>query len=365
MKKYGIVTYSKHFNFVNFGSMLQCYALQQALGKLGVDNVVIDYRNDALLTKDINDPLRNMRDGRFLSRLGCRLSYPQIRKVNRKFDDFWNDHYNKTDIVYTSHNFNELEFDGFICGSDTIWDINESEGFDRGFFADFECMCGKHNISYSPSLGDRPFVEADRKRLTEVLRNFSHISMRETNNIGIIDSCTELPINKTIDPTLLLDRSDYESIVSEPQQDRPYILLYSRTYNSEMIKFADKLAKKHKLRVVEISLRIQHFYKHKMAYNTGVDEFLGLVKNAEFVVTNSYHGAIFAMQFRREFYVFSRADCSNKIKVLLEMAGLDERLQVTADGEEQPVIDYGNVWDRLLKEREGSLRYLKTALNIE
>lgn len=364
MKKYGIVTYSKYFNFVNYGSMLQCYALQQALNKLGVDNTVIDYRNDALLTKNIDDPLKNMRDRRLISRLGCRLSYPQIRKANKKFNEFWDSHYRKTDKIYTSKDFDELDFDGYICGSDTIWDIDESEGFDKGFFADFDCMQGKHNISYSPSLGDRPFEEGDRTELTKRLRNFKHISMRETNNIGIIESCTELPVVKTIDPTLLLDASDYESIVTEPKHNKPYILLYSREYNSEMVKFADKLAKKYKLKVIEISLRIQNCYKHKMAYNTGVDEFLGLVKNAELVITNSYHGAIFAMQFDREYYVFSRSGCSNKIKVLLQMAGLEDRMLTSSESPEQNRIDYVDVWERIREHRKGSLRYLSEALDI-
>lgn len=76
-RRYGIVTQTKYYNFVNFGAMLQCYALQQALNKLGVDNTVVDYRTDPLLLTDIDDPLKSMQDSRFLSRLGCRLSYLQ------------------------------------------------------------------------------------------------------------------------------------------------------------------------------------------------------------------------------------------------------------------------------------------------
>ncbi len=365
MFKYGIVTHSKYFNFVNYGSMLQCYALQQTLNKLSVDNTVIDYRNDALLSMDVNNPLKNMRDVRFASRIGCLISYPSIRKANKKFNAFWSEYYRKTDEVYTSENFNKLDFDGYICGSDTIWDINESEGFDRGFFADYECMLGKNNISYSPSVGDRPFTEMDREELTLMLENFKSISVREISNIGILESCTNKKIVRTLDPTLLLECHEYEKITKESSYTKPYILLYSREYNSEMVKFADKLAQKYKLKVIEISLRIQNCFKHKMAYNTGVDEFLGLVKNAEYVITNSYHGAIFAMQFRREYYVFSRSGCSNKIQALLNLVGLDERLLTSADCEEQMKIDYNNVWDIIKIERQKSIEYLKTALNME
>ena len=113
-RRYGIVTQTKYYNFVNFGAMLQCYALQQALNKLGVDNTVVDYRTDPLLLTDIDDPLKSMQDSRFLSRLGCRLSYPAIHRANRKFDAFWEKNYRKTPKVYTSQNFNELDFDGYI-----------------------------------------------------------------------------------------------------------------------------------------------------------------------------------------------------------------------------------------------------------
>lgn len=70
-RRYGIVTQTKYYNFVNFGAMLQCYALQQALNKLGVDNTVVDYRTDPLLLTDIDDPLKSMQDSRFLSRLAA------------------------------------------------------------------------------------------------------------------------------------------------------------------------------------------------------------------------------------------------------------------------------------------------------
>ena len=88
-RRYGIVTQTKYYNFVNFGAMLQCYALQQALNKLGVDNTVVDYRTDPLLLTDIDDPLKSMQDSRFLSRLGCRLSRSEERRVGKECRSRW------------------------------------------------------------------------------------------------------------------------------------------------------------------------------------------------------------------------------------------------------------------------------------
>lgn len=361
-KKYGIVTYHKYFNFVNYGSMLQCYAMQQALNKLGVENEVVDYCNDALLDKDIDDPIKNMWDKRFLSTFGCRLSYPEIHKVNKKFENFWNLHYRKTPQKYTSKNFNELSYDGYIIGSDTVWCTEESEGFDDGFFANYGCMKGKNNITYSASVGDTGFQEKDRATLTGLLKNFKNIAVRENVNLGILSDCTQQEIFCSIDPTLLLDVEDYTKLEAPLATDRPYLLLYSRQYNKEMFAFAEKVAKKRNLQIIDISLRKQNMFKHKMAYNTGVEEFLTLTKNADCVVTNSYHGAIFAIQYRRDFYVFTRTQAGNKISFLLDRFGLSGRLMTnSAQGEKQP-IDYSAVWNLITSEREKSLEYLRSSL---
>ena len=110
-----------------------------------------------------------------------------------------------------------------------------------------------------------------------------------------------------IDPTLLLEYEDYDVLASDRLVEEKYLLIYSRRYNSKMEDYAERMAKQNGWKIVEISLRATNAEKgHIMFYQAGVEEFLSLVKHAEFVVTNSFHGIILSAQFRRQFVIFSR-----------------------------------------------------------
>lgn len=366
-KTYGIVSYNYYGNFMNYGSMLQSYALQKVLDKLGVDNVIVDYCTDALLDKDPDHPTKNMHDKNFISRLNCYLSLPAIRRCNKKFEQFWNTQYKKTEKKYTSANFNELQLDGYVCGSDTIFCIQESEGFDDGFFANYSCMKDKHCVAYAASFGDATFSESESEVLNQRLNNFSSILLREDTMLDYVKEHLNGTVERVIDPTLLLKPEEYKDITGEQPKEEPYVLVYSRRYNPKMLEYADKLAKKHNLKVIEISLRALNAWKHKMAYDAGIEEFLSLVKNAQYVVTNSFHGMVFGLQFSKDLYVFSRESANNKISDLLETVGAKHRLltEVPQGDIEKDAIDYARVHQRLAVEREKSIGFLKQVLETE
>ena len=102
---------------------------------------------------------------------------------------------------------------------------------------------------------------------------------------------------------------------------------------------------------------------HIMRYDAGVEEFLALVRNAECVVTNSFHGMIFSVQFRRPFVVFSRAQCDNKLEELLGLLGLRDRLMVKGD-EKTVAIDYDCVHEKIEKARKVSVDFLEMELGL-
>ena len=172
-------------------------------------------------------------------------------------------------------------------------------------------------------------------------------------------------VDEVIDPTLLLEPEEYAQIISKPEKKYiPYVLVYSRRYNREMIEFAERLAQKHNLKVIEISLRAMNMWKHHMAYDAGIEEFLGLVKNAEYVVTNSFHGMVFGLQFSKDLYVFARESAKKKIGVLLEKIGGSHRLLTNIPSGELECegINYKKVHEILKKERNRSIRLLEQAL---
>lgn len=366
MKTFGTVSYNIYCNFTNYGSALQTWALNQAIGKLGHRSKLIDYCPDVLADKDPLNPFSNMWDKDEESRRMCELTLPAIRENHKKFDAFYRTRFDKTK-EYTSSNFNDVteEVDGFVCGSDTIF-CTEEFGFDDGYFANYDCMKNGYTVAYAASFGDPHFDDTTYPILNDRLQNFKALGIRENLMIPYVREHTNVPVQKVLDPTLLLTADEYAEIVdceSERRTQDKYLLLYSRRYNQAMEEYAIALAKKNGWKIVEISLRAVNADKgHLMAYDAGVEEFLSLVKNAEFVVTNSFHGMIFSVQFRREFAVFSRHQCDTKIAELLALFGLSDRMMVDG-GEQYKEIDYEDVHRRIETEREKSLAFLQNALN--
>ena len=125
----------------------------------------------------------------------------------------------------------------------------------------------------------------------------------------------------------------------------------------------EKIAAENGWKIVEISLRAENASRHRMFYEAGVEQFLSLVKHAAFMVTNSYHGMIFALHHRRPFCVFSREQCDTKIAELLNIIQLNDRFKTVNDGLLPPAIDYDAVHARIALERERSLRVMEDALN--
>jgi hypothetical protein len=370
MKRFGQVSYNIYCNFTNYGSALQSWALQQIINRLGAgkwESVLVDYCPNILLDKDPLNPFKNMWDKDAESRRMCELSLSAIRENYEKFDEFYHKKFNRTQCKYTAENFNDIvsdeRIDGFVCGSDTIFCIDEFD-FDDGYYANFNCMRGK-SVAYAASFGDSHFDSQSYSILNKQLQNFKAIGLREEQMLPYVSDKVQVPTEKVVDPTLLLTYKDYDTIATERLIKEKYILLYSRRYNSAIEEFAEKLAKENGWKIVEISLRATNADKgHIMFYHAGVEEFLSLVKYSEFVVTNSFHGMIFSVQYSRPLAIFSREQCDTKIDELLELFGLSYRKMITGTEKCIKKIDYKEVHQRIEEARNLSLKFLKKELEI-
>lgn len=366
MKRFGTISYNIYGNFTNYGSALQTWALHQAIGKTKNIPVLIDYCPDVLADKDPLNPFKNMWDQDKESRRMVELSMPAIRENHAKFDTFYHGRFIRTAKKYTSVNFNDVmsdeALDGFICGSDTIFCPDEF-GFDDGFYANYDVMRSR-SAAYAASFGDPHFTEEAYQILNERIKNFNALGIRENQMIPYFKAYTQVPVQRVIDPTLLLTEEEYEPIIADKQLTDKYLLLYSRRFSSVMEDYAERLAEEKGWKIVDISLRATNAEKgHIMRYDAGVEEFLSLVKNAEYVVTNSFHGAIFSVQFRRPFVIFSREQCNNKIAELLDFFGIRDRMLVTGE-EKFKEIDYEIVHHNIANERVESMTFLKMELTI-
>lgn len=369
MLRFGTVSYNIYANFTNYGSALQTWALHQAINLIGKEKwqaVLVDYCPDVLKDKNPLMPFGNLWDKDEESRRMCELSLPAIQVNYKKFQEFYKTRFIRTERKYTAKNFNDIvaneAIDGFVCGSDTIFCIDEF-GFDNGYYANYSCMKNGYAVAYAGSFGDSHFKENDYKILNQRIKNFKAVGLREQEMIPYVEEQTDVPVQRVLDPTLLLPTKTYNEKLTVPRIIKEkYILYYSRRYNPKMEKYVEKIAQEHHWEIVEISLRAVNAMKHKMFYEAGVEEFLSLIKYAEFVVTNSYHGMIFSIQYKRPFAIFSREQCDTKNRELLQILNLSDRLNAYNKDLAEVPVDYDNVYSIIETERENSLRFLKREL---
>ena len=369
MKKIGIVSYNIYCNFTNYGSALQSWAMNQVVARLGYKPIMVDYCPEVLKDKNPLDPFKNMWDKDEESRRMCALTMPAIQENYKKFDTFYHQRFNRSKKAYDCKNFNEIVNDeslsGFLCGSDTIFCVDEF-GIDDGYYANYDSM-KNHSISYAASFGDSHFTTETYQLLDDRLKNFKALGIREKGMIPYIRERVSVPVDKVLDPTLLLSEQDYNTISADEScvPNEPYLLLYARRYNPQMEAYAIRLAKENNWKIVEISLRATNAEKgHIMRYDAGVEEFLALTKSAQYVITNSFHSMIFAVQFRRPFIIFSREQCDTKIDELITLLGLGNHKFVTGIELFPPQINYEEVFERLKPSREASLLFLGHSLEL-
>lgn len=367
LKNIGIVSYNIYCNFTNYGSALQSWALTQAVETLGYHAKLIDYCPDVLADMNPLNPFKHIWDKDEESRRMCELTLPAIKENYYKFDKFYHERFDKTKKKYTSTNFNNIvleeKIDGFVCGSDTIFCPDEF-GIDDGYYANYDCM-KKNSVAYAASFGDPHFTKDTFKVLNERLQNFKAFGLRENLMIPYVKEHTTVPVQKVIDPTLLLTSTDYDKIACERIVPENYLLLYARRYNPKMTEYAEKIATENGWKIIDISLRATNAERgHQMFYEAGVEEFLSLVKHSEYVVTNSFHGMIFSVQYRKPFVVFSREQCNTKIEELLTLFGLSDRILKSETKALEDFIDYKNVYVNIDSARKESLDFLSNEIRL-
>ena len=376
MKRIGIISYNIFCNFTNYGSALQSFALSEAIRNISSDYfegdvapVLVPYCPKVDEDSNPLNPIKKMWDQDEVMRNNIQLLEGSIKSNAAKFDAFFDRYFeHTTKKTFVANDFREIKresIDGFICGADTIFCTKEF-GFDDGYFARFEEMKSSFCCSYAASFGDSDITDAFLEELKTKVDSFSFLGIREPGLVPYLSSVTNVPVKRVLDPTLLFDKSKYETIEAAADSlptTEPYLLMYSRRRNPKMEAFAEKIAKDQGLKIVEISLR-GDVGDHIQKYDAGVEEFLRLVDGASFVVTNSFHGLIFAAIYHKPFFVFSMEQADLKISNLLSSIGLGRRLLVTGFEEEAGnlAIDFAEMEKKLLPLRKESWIFLKDEL---
>ena len=249
-----------------------------------------------------------------------------------------------------------------LSGSDQIWNpkIFPDGRFDPVFFGAFS---HKRKIAYAPSFGIPRIPDGMEEELRTYLESFSHLSVRERQGQGIVRDITGKDVPVVLDPTLLLERTDWAAAARDGGAGRGYILCYCISRPDALAPYIRRLAEETGLPVVQLcGVRQKVHPKARCIFSAGPAEFLGLFRDAAYVCTNSFHGTVFSVQFQKPFFTAvapaeMAAPESSRTFSLLSRLGLGERIIGKGDTADLTApIDWAAVGERLGRERKLSLR---------
>lgn len=369
MKKVGILTYHAAHNY---GSMLQAWALQQYLMKIGIESEDINLRIEGQ-RKLYKFPLKYKSFKEIIySFLSPRITNGLVKQW-QLFEQFIKEELHTTKEEY--HSWKEirsdlpaLSYDAIIVGGDQVWNFSILD-YEESYVLPSE-INGIKKISYSPSMGghfEKYSTDAWKEYITKHLSSFDFLSVRDNDCAAFISEVLSRYVLPVADPTLLLEAKDYECIIHDSKNlPYKYILYYTPWDEPKAEKIAQLISVKYGLPVVttkcSLKFRQNSFVK---IINCGPKEFLGLLKNAEIVCGKSYHLLVFSLLFHKEF-VSIDGDCDARMKGLLTDCNLLDRavkIGTTSINDFSP-IDY-NLIDKVLScIRNTGISYIDSWKNI-
>lgn len=350
-----------HF-YNNFGSVLQAYGLRRILQRLTGGRVdILPYRPK--LPEYVYFQEASLQE--------------QYRKKCEKFEAFRRQHLGMGQGVdqslHTEGRLAEVmqDYSNCVVGSDIVWG-REFSGLDPVYFLQ-PAPENSRRIAYAASviLDSRGDTE-ENDVFARYLPQFDSLSLRETSAAGSIQRFSDKKVAAVLDPTLLLDAADYEEVIieNEEMERKSYLLSYFLTHDPAVVDYTNLLARK-------LGLRAIHYFADYpgrvfaedadcFAF-AGPGEFLGYVKNAACVFTNSFHGTCFSCLYRKPFYTYTaKRAMLSRVKNMACRLGLEDRFFTDFRDLAKATLqtDYVLFEQRLQMERVASLQFLREALGV-
>lgn len=359
--KIGILTFH---NAMNYGAILQCYALQSFVKEhydCGVR--VVDY-TPKYFKKVFYDPMKPLSAYGIKNKVrACAkllLRYKEMKNMSKKYRELNSFISRYIQLSHPKESLQDCDFDVYIVGSDQIWNLELLDN-DTTYLLDF--VDNSRKISYAASFKLSDVDEYAKNAYKKYLSSFDAISVRECNLKDYVIENVGVDAISVIDPTLLVDKNLWESFISgKALIEGDYVLIYHVNRPEKLIEHAFEYAKKNNLKVV--SLNPIKDYTDYIDYSmASISDFLKLIANAMAVFTTSFHGMAFSISYETEFYFEVPENSYNNNERLLDLArklGLESRNIAISDDRNQ--INWVDVNSRLKKERKIAMEFLDKAL---
>ena len=381
MKKIGMCAC---YSTLNYGSMLQAFATQKVIEEFGYESEYIRYKKKKSIRFFIKQIPRLLNGNLMFDKMlevekkVALLYHPDINKKNSRrkaaFERFKDNYYGKFSPVY--YGYDELKqgatnYNSVVVGSDQLWTPG---GLATNFYNLMFVPDEINKISYATSFGVSKIPFYQKKRTKEYLSRINYLSVRETKGAQIVEEISDRKAKVVVDPTLLFSHEKWLQNIPEKRLiEERYIFCYFLGKNDEHRRIAEELHDKTGLKIVCTPF-LDSFVKRDISFgdnqlfDVGPDDFVNLIRGAEYVLTDSFHGSVFSIIHHKQFVTLNRfADGgqsrNSRIDSLCGLLGLEKRRYKGEIYEQirQP-IDYESVDKKLLLLRQKSLEFLENAL---
>ena len=361
--KVGVITFH---SANNYGAVLQTWALQKVLKNLNTTTGVINYHPDII--DGLYDPMK-LKKGLSRSLLKLKL-YIRNKDSLVRYNKFQSFLKNNINLIGDYRTYKELldaklDLDAYIVGSDQVWNPTHTGGYDPAYYLEFAKSASKR-ISYAASLGTDYIVSRYKDDMAKALQSFTNISVRERSTQALIGELAGKPVDVVLDPTLLLDKEDYDEIKVSSKYKKPYILLYSIEKNPQLIEFANKISLSLGMPILQRRPSNGLINQMEPFYTANAGEFLGHIESASYVITNSFHGTVFSILYGTPVVSMLHSDTGKRTEDLLTDLGLTSHILYDInDFDNFDIFKFDNTeetMERIMRLREASMSFLRRSL---
>lgn len=375
----GILTL--YYKSINYGGLLQAYALTKAINNLDFYAKQINYDYRVREKKEFRELLRYNNPADIISKLLTKLKRSRVRQTNSSY--IFEQRINKakefadsiphTNEIYSERNIEKLleEIGIFVVGSDQIWN-----DFSSVFFLDFVPQTyGK--ISYAASMSKSGISKKKLKYMAKHIDKFNFVSVRENSAKESLEPFVNKKIHVLPDPTIIIDKAGWHNLAEDYYIGQDYIFVYLLGDNIQHRKRIKEIADLMNLAIVfipHVHLKVRDvdkdFADYEL-YDVGPREFVGLIKNASMVITDSFHGCVISSILEKNFWAVKRHLDSNinnmnsRLYTLFESMKIEKRFLEDVNNDEVLLreINYGSVSRNINILRKNSIEQLRQALN--
>lgn len=352
----------------NYGSALQAYALQEYITQLGYDAELIDY----LFPNGKHKQHRSLKKVIKSTLFRWIFSLPILRK-NKRFIRFYSDYYKCSELRFdTPQGLMQYDYpyDILITGSDQVWNPIHILT-DTSFFLPF-ARPHTPKIAYAPSFSVSSIPEGFDSIIRPYIETYSYISVREKSGLDIMKTLTAKEASMVCDPTLLLTKADWSTLAaqSEIQFNEPYILVYILSYAYNPYPAINTIIEKVQqeldmpLILLDAPILDMKFKNARFIKDAGPAEFLYLVQHASFIITTSFHGTAFAVNFGIPFYsvIRDRSGFDTRMVDFLETVDADRAIVYDRPIDKPIAMNFERIEKRLEDIRHHSQTYIKKSI---